>query len=67
VRVRLRAGDGATVQAVCFRSVGQPLGRALIESRGTRVHAAGTICLDHWQGVERTQFRISDVAAAHAV
>jgi single-stranded-DNA-specific exonuclease len=62
VRVRLRAGDGATVQAVAFRAAGQPLGRALLENRGMRMHVAGTVSLDYWQGVERTQFKICDAA-----
>jgi single-stranded-DNA-specific exonuclease len=64
IRARLRAADGSAVSAVAFRSVGQPLGRALTENRGARVHAAGTLCLDRWQGVERVQFRICDVALA---
>ena len=62
LRVRLRASDGATVQAVAFRVADEPLGRALMENRGNRVHAAGTISVDRYQGVERTQFKISDVA-----
>jgi single-stranded-DNA-specific exonuclease len=63
VRVRLRAGDGAGVNAVAFRAVGQKLGRALIENRGRTVHVAGCLALDRWQGEERVQFRILDVAA----
>jgi single-stranded-DNA-specific exonuclease len=64
VRVRLRAGHGAGVNAVAFRAVGQKLGRALIENRGRTVHVAGCLALDRWQGEERVQFRILDVAAA---
>ena len=62
VRVRLRAGDGATVDAIAFRAVGQPLGKALLEGRGEAVHAAGTLCIDRWNGSERVQMRLQDVA-----
>jgi single-stranded-DNA-specific exonuclease len=62
LRVRLRAGDGATVNAMAFRAVGEPLGRALEDNRGQLVHAAGCLSLDRWQGEERVQFRLSDLA-----
>jgi single-stranded-DNA-specific exonuclease len=62
VRVRLRAGDGIFLPAIAFRAVGQPLGQALIENRGRQVHAAGTLCVDRWQGAERVQLRICDLA-----
>jgi single-stranded-DNA-specific exonuclease len=64
VRARLRAGDGATVAAIAFRAAGQPLGNALMQSRGQTMHAAGTLCVDRWQGAERVQLRLVDVAAA---
>ena len=64
IRARLRSGDGKFVDAIAFRAAGQPLGRALLESRGRSVHAAGHIAIDRWQGEERVQFRIADVAAA---
>jgi single-stranded-DNA-specific exonuclease len=64
VRVRLRAGDGVTVNAIAFRAVGQKLGNALTQSRSRPVHAAGCLTIDRWQGEERVQFRILDVAPA---
>ncbi|MFD2184109.1 single-stranded-DNA-specific exonuclease RecJ [Rhodoplanes azumiensis] len=64
VKVRLKGGDGAVVEAIAFRSAGQPLGRALLESRGRRVHVAGGLAVDRWQGAERAQLRILDVAAS---
>ena len=66
MRVRLRAGDGATIDAIAFRSAGQKLGIALAQSRGRSVHAAGTLCLDRWNGVERVQLRLTDIAPADA-
>lgn len=62
VRVRLRSGDGAAVQAIAFRATDQPLGRALVEHRGRPLHVAGTLCVDRWQGAERVQFRICDAS-----
>jgi len=62
VRARLKSPDGAFVNAIAFRAVGQPLGRALIENRGQPVHAAGTLSIDRWNGTERVQLRLSDLA-----
>ncbi len=64
IRVRLRAGDGKMVNAIAFRSMGTPLGKALLDYRGRSVHAAGFIAIDRWQGEERVQMRLIDVAAA---
>jgi single-stranded-DNA-specific exonuclease len=64
VRVRLRAGDGSLVNAIAFRAAGQRLGIALAQGRGQRVHAAGTLCLDRWNGDERVQLRLIDIAPA---
>jgi single-stranded-DNA-specific exonuclease len=62
VRVRLRADDGAMIGAIAFRAVGKPLGEALLERRGRPVHAAGTLSLDRWNGDERVQLRLVDIA-----
>jgi single-stranded-DNA-specific exonuclease len=64
VRVRLKSADGAAVNAVAFRAAGQKLGIALRNSRGQRVHAAGCFALDRWQGEERVQFKLTDIAPA---
>jgi single-stranded-DNA-specific exonuclease len=63
--VRLRSGDGSFVNAIAFRAVGQTLGKALTQSRGRSVHVAGCLALDRYQGEERVQFRILDVAEAY--
>jgi single-stranded-DNA-specific exonuclease len=62
VRARFRSGDGKFVNAIAFRAVGQPLGRALLDNRGRMLHAAGHIAVDRWQGEERVQMRLVDVA-----
>ena len=64
VRVRLRAGDGAMLNAIAFRAIGQKLGNALLENRGRQVHAAGTLSIDTWQGADRVQLRLLDLAPA---
>jgi single-stranded-DNA-specific exonuclease len=66
VRARLKAGDGSSISAIAFRAAGQKLGAALLASRGQPVHAAGTFALDRWQGEERVQFKIIDIAPAEA-
>jgi len=63
VRARLRSGDGTTVNAIAFRAAGQPLGQALLQNRGQPVHAAGTLSIDRWNGAERVQLRLIDIAA----
>ena len=67
VRARLRGGDGATLNAIAFRAAGKPLGQALLENRGRALHVAGTLSIDRWNGQERVQLRILDVAAVEPV
>jgi single-stranded-DNA-specific exonuclease len=64
MRVRLKSADGASVNAIAFRAAGQKLGTALLNSRGRQVHAAGSFAIDRWQGEERVQFRLTDIAPA---
>jgi single-stranded-DNA-specific exonuclease len=64
IRVRFKSGEGKFVNAIAFRAVGMPLGKALIENRGRAVHAAGNIAVDRWQGEERVQMRLCDLAIA---
>jgi len=64
IRTRLRAGDGSIINAIAFRAAGQKLGAALAQSRGRPVHAAGCLAVDRWQGEERVQLRLLDIAPA---
>jgi single-stranded-DNA-specific exonuclease len=64
VRARLCAGDGSVLNAIAFRAAGQKLGNALAQHRGRSLHAAGTLCIDRWNGAERVQLRLVDIAAA---
>jgi single-stranded-DNA-specific exonuclease len=67
VRARLRAGDGKMLPVIAFRAAGQPLGNALIKSRGSAIHAAGALALDRWNGEERVQLRLLDLAPVDPV
>jgi len=64
MRVRLKSAEGAAVNAIAFRAAGQKLGTALLNSRGRQVHAAGSFAIDRYQGEERVQFRLTDIAPA---
>jgi single-stranded-DNA-specific exonuclease len=64
VRARLRAGDGRQISAVAFRALGRPLGDALLAARGRPLHVAGTLSRDSWNGQERIELRMIDVADA---
>jgi single-stranded-DNA-specific exonuclease len=64
IRTRLRSGSGQFVSAMAFRAAGTPLGKALIENRGRAVHAAGSVTIDRWQGTERVQMRLTDMAVS---
>src|ERR1700754_4701125 len=62
MRVRFKTGDGSIVNGIAFRSIGQKLGNALAEHRGQPLHVAGSLAVDRWQGTERVQLRVLDVA-----
>jgi single-stranded-DNA-specific exonuclease len=62
VRARFKSGDGKIVNAIAFRAAGQPLGKTLLDNRGRTLHAAGSLAIDRWQGEERVQMRLVDVA-----
>jgi single-stranded-DNA-specific exonuclease len=66
VRVRFAAG-GSSLNGIAFRAVGHKLGDALFAARGQNVHVAGSLTVDRWQGAERVQFRVSDVAMPMAI
>ncbi|RFB80966.1 single-stranded-DNA-specific exonuclease RecJ [Methylovirgula sp. 4M-Z18] len=64
IRVRTIGLDGGRLQAIAFRAAASPLGQALLAGRGTAMHLAGTLSIDHWGGQERVQLRILDAAPA---
>src|SRR6202012_4871393 len=62
LRLLFKSGDGSIVNGIAFRAVGQKLGHALTENRGQPLHVAGSLSVDRWQGTERVQLRVLDVA-----
>lgn len=64
VRLRLSGGDGARLDAIAFRAADTPLGAALLKARGARIHAAGRLKADEWNGQTRVQLQLEDAAAA---
>jgi single-stranded-DNA-specific exonuclease len=67
VRARFRSGDGAIINAIAFRALNQPLGQALMQYRGQPVHAAGSLAVDRWNGTERVQLRLLDIAPVNPI
>lgn len=66
VRLRLVGGDGTRLDAIAFRIGDMPLGKALLNARGSRIHVAGRLRADEWQGRVRVQLQIEDAAPAGA-
>jgi single-stranded-DNA-specific exonuclease len=62
LRLRFKSGDGAIVNGIAFRSLGQKLGNALVAQRGQVLHVAGSLVVDRYQGSERVQLRVLDLA-----
>lgn len=53
---------GRRLKAIAFRAIGSPLGDFLLENRGSSVHVAGNLSINHWNGTASPQFRIIDAA-----
>jgi len=63
VRLRLE-GAGGRLDAIAFRSAAEPLGEALLNSRGRAIHAAGRLRAEEWNGHIRVQLHLEDAASA---
>lgn len=67
VRFTLTSEDGARLKAIAFRAASTELGQALLNAgNDTPIHIAGTLGLDHWQGREEVQLKVTDAALAAA-
>jgi single-stranded-DNA-specific exonuclease len=62
VRCVLEAGDGARLDAVAFRAADQPVGAALLAASGLPLHVAGHLRRDTWNGRDRRELVVEDVA-----
>lgn len=64
VRCTLEGGDGRRVKAVAFRAASGPVGELLLGRTGARVHVAGTLRINRWNGRESAEMHIEDAAPA---
>ena len=62
VRCVLEAGDGSRLDAVAFRAADQAVGEALLSSSGLPLHVAGHLRRDTWNGREKRELVIEDIA-----
>jgi single-stranded-DNA-specific exonuclease len=62
VRCTLEAGDASRLDAVAFRAADQPIGTALLSSAGMPLHIVGHVRRDTWNGRDRRELVIEDVA-----
>ena len=64
LRCSIQADDGSKLDAVAFRASGQPIGAALLDAHasGQAIHIAGTLKRDTWNGREKIELTIDDVA-----
>lgn len=62
VRCTLAGPDGARLKAIAFRSVGTPLGLALLQGTGGTFHVAGHLRCNDFRGASRAQLFIDDLA-----
>lgn len=63
VRCILADADGGRLKAIAFRSLGTPLGQALLRKSATPLHIAGHLRVDDWAGPEGVQLIVEDAAA----
>ncbi len=66
VSCRLSSSDGGRLKAIAFRVLERPLGRALLEAHGGRLHLAGHLRADEWRGRREVQLHIEDAAPAES-
>jgi single-stranded-DNA-specific exonuclease len=66
VRLRLVGRDGQGLGAIAFRAGGTALGDALLKARSTRIHVAGKIKRDEYEGEMRVQLHVEDAAPSEA-
>ncbi|MBB4076662.1 single-stranded-DNA-specific exonuclease [Bartonella fuyuanensis] len=55
--------EGKKLQGIAFCAVGTSLGDFLSENIGERIHLAGHLSLNYWNGTINTQLRVIDAAA----
>ena len=62
VSFALVSEDGARLKAIAFRAASTAIGDALLRDNDASFHFAGSLGIDHYQGREQVQFRLTDLA-----
>ena len=62
LKVRFSDDSGKSMDAICFRAFEGNLGAALAEHGGKKVHLAGKLDINYWQGKKSPQLIIDDAA-----
>jgi len=64
VSFTIESSDKKTLRGIAFRKADEPLGQALLNAKGRRIHLVGMLGADYWQGSRRVQLRLLDAALA---
>ncbi len=62
LRLQIEGADGARLKAIAFRAFESELGNRLACARGMRLHLAGHLRRDTWQGRDNVQLIVEDAA-----
>lgn len=63
LRFRASNGHGGNLEVVAFRAFETPLGELITQSQGRRLHLAGQLELNSWNGRQSVQLRLDDAAS----
>ena len=66
LKITLKSEAGGRIEAMAFRAAENDLGIFLSDNIGKRVHIAGTLARNHWQGRDSVEIRILDAAKPDA-
>ena len=64
VLLRVVGRDGQGMGAIAFRAANTPLGQGLLKARSSRVHLAGRLKQDEYEGASKIELHIEDAAPA---
>ena len=64
LRLQIEGADGTRLKAIAFRAAENELGALLTTARGQRLHLAGHLRRDTWQGRDSVQLIVEDAALA---
>ncbi len=62
VKCTFLGADGKRLKGIAFRSLEEPLGAALLSSKGRKLHVAGSLRVNSWMGSSNAELFIDDVA-----